>query len=98
MPKVVTANDLATGAAVFLSAGGSWVTCSDEAAEYPDTDAAETGLALAREDVRRNRIVDPFVTETGRDEAGKPRMATLRDRIRARGPTIRYATSGRTEV
>ena len=57
-----------------------------------DATAAETGLALARQDVQRNRIVDPFVTEKGRGAAGEPRMMTLRDRIRADGPTIDYRT------
>ena len=95
MPRVVTANDLATGAVLFLSADGGWVTRFDQAVEYADANAAETGLALAREDVRRNRIVDPFVTEKGLDGAGAPRMMTLRDRIRADGPTIDYGTGHR---
>ncbi len=85
MSKMISANDLATGAVVFLGTAGTWVGAVDQAAAYADDAAAEDGLAIARRDVRRNLIVDPFVTEKGND--GK---MTLRDSIRANGPTIDY--------
>ena len=86
MPKMVTANDLATGAVVFLGTDGNWVADVAEAAGYVDDAAAEEGLVIARRDVARNVVVDPFVTEKDGDGG---RM-TLRDRIRASGPTIQY--------
>ena len=90
MPKMITANDLATGAVLYLGADGTWVTNVDQAAPFVDDAAAEEGLAVGRRDVSRNLIVDPFVTEKGGE--GAPRM-TLRDAIRANGPTIGYRPS-----
>ena len=89
MSKVVTANDLATGAVVFLGEAGAWVACVDQAVDYADAAAAETGLALARQDADRALIVDPFVTDKGPAVDGKAKM-TLRDSIRAYGPTIHF--------
>ncbi len=89
MPKVVTANTLATGQVVFLSPTGAWVAGIDAAAVYADAASAEAGLAIGQRDAERSLIVDPFVVETGGGTNGKPAM-TLRDTIRAHGPTIRY--------
>ncbi len=86
MPKMISANDLATGAVLYLGVDGSWVSNVDQAAAYSDDAAAEDGLAIGRRDVGRNVVVDPFVTEKG-GEGGK---MTLRDAIRANGPTIDY--------
>ena len=86
MPKMISANDLATGAVLYLGAGGAWVSNVDEAVAYADDAEAEDGLATGRRDVARNIVVDPFVTEKG-GEGGK---MTLRDAIRAGGPTIDY--------
>ena len=86
MPKMITANDLATGSVVYLAAGDAWVKHVDAAIEYADDAAAEDGLAVGRRDAARNLIVDPFVTEKG----GGGRKMTLRESIRAGGPTIDY--------
>ena len=86
MPKMITANDLATGAVLYLGAGDAWVAAVDAAQAYADDAEAETGLAVARRDVERNLIVDPFVTEKG----GEGGRMTLRESIRANGPTIDY--------
>ena len=89
MAKIVTANTLAVGHVVFLAADGRWVETIAEAVTYDDAASAEDGLALARRDQEQGLIVDPFVTEKGPDKDGRPAM-TLRDTIRAFGPTIRY--------
>ena len=86
MPKMISANDLATGAVLYLGVDGSWVSDVHQAAPYADDAAAEDGLAIGRRDVGRNIVVDPFVTEKGGDGG----MMTLRDAIRANGPTIDY--------
>ena len=93
MAKIVTANTLATGHVVFLAADGNWVTALAQAATYADADAAEQGLALGRRDQERGLIVDAFITDKGPDKDGRPAM-TLRDTIRAFGPTIRYIPNG----
>lgn len=92
MPKVVTANDLTTGAVVFLGPEG-WIAALADATTYPDADAAEVGMARAERDVGRAIVVEPFVTEVGIADSGKPAMK-LRDRIRAFGPTIRFTPAG----
>jgi hypothetical protein len=89
MPKVVTANILSTGHVVFLGAGGTWVEAVEHATLYADAAAAEAGMAIARRDADRSIIVEPFVTDRGPGTDGKPAM-TLRDTIRAHGPTIKY--------
>ena len=89
MAKIVTANTLATGHVVFLAADGSWVYTLEQAVGYADADAAEAGLAVGRRDQERGLVVDAFVTDKGPDKDGRPAM-TLRDTIRAFGPTIRY--------
>ena len=90
MPKMVSANDLATGMVLYLGTDGRWVREVAQATAYPDDDAAEDGLAIARRDVARNIVVDPFVTEKGGEGGGR---MTLRDAIRANGPTIEYGPS-----
>ena len=93
MAKIVTANTLATGHVVFMAADGAWVGTLDHAAAYEDAAAAEAGFAAALGDVQRGLIVDPFVTDKGPDKDGRPAM-TLRDTVRAFGPTIRYLPAG----
>ena len=99
MSKVVTANVLSTGHVVFLAIGGSlatggiWVGSIEEAEVFADAEAADEGLAIAKRDAEHAVVVEPFVTDTGESYTGKsggaPAM-TLRDTIRARGPTIDF--------
>ena len=88
MSKVVTANTLATGKVVFLGADG-WVETMDEAHLYDDDDAAEVGLERAVADAEKALIVEPFIADSGPAKDGRPKM-TLRDTIRAYGPTIDF--------
>ena len=92
MPKIITANMLATGAVVFLGPAGDWVRKVDEARLFPDSAAAGEGLAIGLRDAGSALVVDPFITD--RDPAAATEGMTLRDRIRAHGPTIRYLPSG----
>lgn len=92
MPKVVTANTLDTGTVVFLGRDGTWVTAIADAAMYDDAAAAEVGLEKANADVARAIVVEPFVTDAGPEQDGRPKM-TLRDTIRAFGPTINFMPS-----
>jgi hypothetical protein len=89
MPKVVTANTLDTGTVVFLGPAGAWVGAIAEAALYEDAAAAEAALAGAG---LANVVVDAFVTDAGPEQDGRPKM-TLRDTIRAFGPTINFLPS-----
>lgn len=89
MAKVITANTLAAGIVVFQASDGSWVHDIDKAATYEDAAAAEDALTAALRDVAAAIIVDPFVTNKGATVDGRAQM-TLRDSIRAYGPTIRF--------
>lgn len=89
MSKIVTANLLATGAVVFLGADETWVKDVGAALEFADAESAEGGLAVGLRDAERAIVVDPFVTEKVPAEDGKSGM-TLRDTIRAFGPTIKF--------
>lgn len=85
MAKVITANVLATGLVVFLGRDDHWVHAIAEASSYADDAAAEAALDRMKPDVDNAVVVDPFIT----DADGTPSM-TLRDRIRAHGPTIQF--------
>ena len=92
MSKVITSNLLATGRVVFLASNGVWVEAVGDAVAYESDAAAEDGHVLARRDQDRALIVDPFVTTRGPEHDGRPAM-TLRDTIRAFGPTIRFQSN-----
>ncbi len=89
MTKVITANLLTTGHVVFLGTDGAWVDAVDKAAAFADAKAAEAGMAQAQWDLDRAVIVDPFLVTQGPVADGRPGMS-LRDTIRAYGPTIRF--------
>jgi hypothetical protein len=90
MPKIVTANLLATGAVVFLAPSGAWVDAVEQARVFDDESQAEDeGMTRAQRDVERALVVDAFVTDIDPTAAGAPKMS-LRDKIRAFGPTIVY--------
>lgn len=86
--KVLTANRLSDGVAVWLGADGAWHETLD-AAFVARHDAALDGLkdaeAIAAFD---QQIVDVALIDVD-DEAGQIRPSRLRERIRAAGPTVR---------
>ncbi len=90
MPKIVSANRLSDGIVVYCGADGAWVATLEDARACADDTEANAALVSARGDVRRNLVVDPFLVEV---EAGAEGLGpiTLRNAIRARGPTIDYA-------
>ncbi len=94
MANVVTANRLATGTVVFLG-GGGWVDAIADATIFADAAAAGVALASAKLDERRAVIVDPFIVEHYDQTVGRASL-TLRDAIRAFGPTIDYRPSARS--
>lgn len=89
MSKVVTANDLATGRVLFMGSGG-WVRDFDQATVFENENEVEAALDQANQDAARCLIVDPFAAAIGASAADGPPKMTLRDTIRAFGPTIRF--------
>ena len=88
MPKVVTANELTSGAVVFLGADGGWVASLAQAARFDDDAAAEQGLERAQRDAALG-VVEPYLSTVGADRDERQGMS-LRDAIRAFGPTVRF--------
>lgn len=85
-PKTVTAWQTATGKTVWLRADQSWTEDASELGVFTG-DAAEAALAHAQ--TQEGAITDPYfmeVTEDGK-VAGRE---TLRETIRATGPTVPY--------
>ena len=85
-PQVVTANRLNDGAVIYLVDGGRWSTRLEEARILVDAAQADAMLDEAGRDAA-TRVVGPYLIDIETGEAG-PRVASLRERIRATGPTI----------
>ena len=85
-PKTVTAWNTATGNVVWMRADQSWTEDASEVGVFTG-DAAEAALEHAK--TQEGSITDPYfmeVTEEG-EVAGRE---TLRETIRANGPTVPY--------
>lgn len=80
--KIATGNDLATGDVVWWD-GEGWTRHIEDAAEVGENGAA----LIAREEASR-RVNVPYIIDAEMTGRG-PRPAHIKDRIRARGPTVR---------
>jgi hypothetical protein len=89
MPKVISANRLADGIVVYAGRDGSWFERLSQAKIFASKAEAEAGLLVAQNDAKRNLVVEPVVVEVAEDASGL-RAVTLREAIRARGPTIDF--------
>jgi Protein of unknown function (DUF2849) len=89
MPKVICANRLADGIVVYAGHDGSWAERLSQAKIFASKAEAETGLFVAQDDAKRNLVVEPVVVEVTEDASGL-RAVTLREAIRAQGPTIDF--------
>jgi sulfite reductase (NADPH) hemoprotein beta-component len=89
MPKVISANRLADGIVVYAGRDGSWPEQLSQAKIFASKAEAEAGLLVAQDDAKRNLVVEPVVVEVADDASGL-RAVTLREAIRARGPTIDF--------
>lgn len=90
MPEMISANRLTDGVVVFYDAEGNWVEALAAGALFADAAATKAALAKAQLDEARNMVVDiyAFAVKSG---ASGVAPVTLRDAIRAGGPTIAYA-------
>ena len=80
--KIATGNDLATGDVVWWD-GAGWSRHVEHAVDVGD---AAAGLIATEEAFRR--VNAPYVIDATATPEG-PRPAHIKDRIRARGPTVR---------
>jgi hypothetical protein len=91
MPKMIIASRLRDGLVAFMDAAGDWVVSIDSGLLIEDEAEAERLLAVAGEHVAANRIVDPYPIDVT-VEAGRRRPSSIREAIRAFGPTVEAGT------
>ncbi len=80
--KILTANDLRTGAVVWWD-GSGWSRQVNDA-----LDVADHGTEIAARELAAQHVVDAQVID-GEVTADGVRPAHIKDRIRALGPTVR---------
>ncbi|WP_454885125.1 DUF2849 domain-containing protein [Sphingomonas oryzagri] len=80
--KIATGNDLATGDVVWWD-GEGWTRHVEEA-----VDVGDHGASLIAGEEAARRVNAPYVIDAEATLQG-PRPAHIKDRIRARGPTVR---------
>jgi hypothetical protein len=89
MPKVISANRLADGMVVYAGRDDSWAVRLSQAKVFASKAEADAGLLVAQNDAKRNLVVEPVVVDVTEDTSGL-RAVTLREAIRALGPTIDF--------
>ena len=84
----VTASQLREGAVVYRRADGSWAENFGDAEVLHAKEAADAALTKANDDVKARIVVAAYLFEIT-EEDGQPVPASVREKIRAKGPTIR---------
>jgi len=88
MSEVISANRLADGIVVFFAGSGLWSPNLAEAVRFAAKEEADDALKLAKQDEANNLIVDPFKVAVKGE--GSAETLSLRNEIRAKGPTVDY--------
>lgn len=88
--KVLTANRLGDGIAVWLDANGEWNEDLQAALVARHAEAVSSLEEIGKRDFSANRVVDVNVVDVT-EENGRLWPLRLRERIRAAGPTVEYA-------
>jgi hypothetical protein len=92
--KMITANELRAGYVVFLGANGSWVRTVAEGLQFAEGPELEAAKAYAQAQHDARVVVEPYVIDIIVKD-GVPVPEKLKERIRAKGPTVDY---GKDEV
>lgn len=88
MPSVVTANDLRSGAVVYLAPDGRWVEKLNDAAVANDAAALKRFETLAEAAVVGTAVTAVYAFDVRLAE-GRPEPISVRERIRAaHQPTV----------
>ncbi|GAA5078822.1 DUF2849 domain-containing protein [Roseibacterium beibuensis] len=85
-PKVLTANDLLLGDAVWLAPDGSWTRHMSEALLIEDQASAD--LHLLDAEARGHEVVGPYLADAQSGPHG-PEPTHFREAFRTRGPSNR---------
>lgn len=83
-PKVVTANDLAIGDVIYLTADDRWSRHHHEAELIEDE--AHGQMRLLHAASQRNRVVGPYLADAKQGPKG-PEPVHFREAFRTRGPS-----------
>ncbi|SRR5690606_19969755 len=94
MQQMVVANRLADGAVVFLTPDERWCTWIGDGRVLDDAAEAELALSIARRHETENLVVEPALIEVTVAEDGRPRPVSLRESIRAFGPSLGAGRTG----
>jgi len=87
--QAVTGNRLVDGEVVYFTASGSWAEAFTDAAIAEGGEAAEALLAQASPADIEAHVLDPYLFEVIARAEGGYDPASVREIIRAKGPTIR---------
>ena len=87
--QAVTANRLLDGEVVYLAADNSWTEVFGEAEIADGPEAGEALLARAVPDGFEKQVLEPYLFEAVEDEGTGFRPVSVREIIRAKGPTVR---------
>lgn len=87
--QAVTANRLLDGEVVYFTSDGRWTTDLAGAVIADGKDAVEAILALALKDDYDQEVLDVYAFEVYEQPSGGYTPASVRESIRAVGPTIR---------
>lgn len=82
MPSVVTANDLRSGAVVYLAGDGRWVDALGKATPAVDAGELKHLETLALAAVERNEVTAVYAFDVRLVE-GRPDPISVREKIRA---------------
>lgn len=88
--KVLTANRLSDGIAVWLDANGHWSEDLQSALVARHAEAEASLEEIGKRDFSANKVVDVNIVDVS-EENGQLWPIRLRERIRAAGPTMHYA-------
>ena len=93
---VATANALKSGAVVYRTKDGSWVRELAQAAIARSKEEADQLMAAAERDVVATLVIDLALIEVTHSTTGHVQARTLRERIRAEGPSVAFPTGPKT--
>lgn len=88
--KIISANRLADGIVVYFAEAGIWTPDIAQARRLGGEAELEPALALAKADEKRNLILDPFAVDVKEVDTKGLEAVSLRNAIRAKGPTVDY--------
>jgi predicted nucleic acid-binding protein len=84
--QILTANRLADGAVVYFTSAATWTTEIRHSVVAREEKAASALLARGQRDAEAAVVVAPYLIAAVEGPAG-PRAASLREQIRAAGPS-----------